>query len=138
MICSTSPAMNSQNRNWNILNWNIRGLNAESKWLVVRDKIEESSCFILCIQETKMESIDAHFLKKIAPKGSTNLLISPLGVPLGYSHRLDWVPLHWKCHLLGLLRFDCCLHIQYKLRAVVSHVSLWTVSRPRGWLPLTA
>jgi hypothetical protein len=34
-------------RTWNILNWNIRGLNAEDKQNAIRNKIEESDCSIL-------------------------------------------------------------------------------------------
>jgi hypothetical protein len=34
----------------------------------VRQKIEESCCTIICIQETKMELINASFLKKVHPK----------------------------------------------------------------------
>jgi len=41
------------NRNWNILCWNIRGINAHAKWDALRNKIDESSCAIVCIQETR-------------------------------------------------------------------------------------
>jgi exonuclease III len=43
------------NRNWNILCWNIRGLNAVEKYDVVRNKIEESGCSVICLQETKLQ-----------------------------------------------------------------------------------
>jgi hypothetical protein len=56
------------NRIWNILCWNIRGLNASSKWDVVRNKLEESACSIVCLQETKRDHFDMAFIKKLAPR----------------------------------------------------------------------
>lgn len=58
--------MNS--RSWQILCWNIRGINAVGKWDAVRDKIEESACSIVCLQETKKEHFDMAFVRKFAPK----------------------------------------------------------------------
>jgi hypothetical protein len=43
---------------WNVLCWNIRGLNAFDKWDAIRNKIEECACSIVCIQETKHEHFD--------------------------------------------------------------------------------
>lgn len=56
------------NRNWNVLCWNVRGINSEAKWDALRSKIEESDCSVLCLQETKKESFDALYLKKFAPR----------------------------------------------------------------------
>jgi hypothetical protein len=50
--------MDNQARTWNILNWNIRGLNSDDKCNAVRSKIEESSCVIYCLQETKRQIKD--------------------------------------------------------------------------------
>jgi exonuclease III len=58
----------NSNRSWNILNWNIRGLNVDDKRNVVRTKIEESACTIFCLQETKMQSFDHSLVWKMAPK----------------------------------------------------------------------
>lgn len=55
---------NQGNRNWNILNWNIRGLNADEKQRAVRAKIDESGSAIYCLQETKMQSIDHSKIRK--------------------------------------------------------------------------
>jgi len=55
-------------RNWNVLCWNIRGLNAEEKHDAVRDKIEESGCSIVCLQETKIQSFDLPLVRKFAPR----------------------------------------------------------------------
>ncbi len=45
--------MNSVMRNWNVLRWNVRGLNSDDKWLAIRNKIEESGCVVFCLQEQK-------------------------------------------------------------------------------------
>lgn len=58
--------MNS--RNWQILCWNIRGINGAGKWDAVRDKIEESACSVFCLQETKRENFDQAFVRKFAPR----------------------------------------------------------------------
>jgi len=56
------------NRNWNILCWNIRGLNASYKHDAVRNKIDQSGCSIICLQETKIQSFDLPLIRKFAPK----------------------------------------------------------------------
>jgi len=56
------------NRVWNILCWNICGINASSKWDAIRNKIEESSCSIVYLQETKREHFDISYIRKFAPK----------------------------------------------------------------------
>ena len=58
--------MNTQN--WNVLCWNIRGLNATEKHDAVRDKIEESGCSIVCLQETKLWNFDMPLIKNFAPR----------------------------------------------------------------------
>jgi exonuclease III len=58
---------NTNRRTWNILNWNVRGLNSTGKYNAIREKIEESSCSIICIQETKRATFDS-FVRKMAPK----------------------------------------------------------------------
>jgi exonuclease III len=56
------------NKSWNILNWNIRGLNTEDKRNAIRAKIEESACAVFCMQETKIQSFDHSMVRKMAPK----------------------------------------------------------------------
>jgi exonuclease III len=56
------------NHAWNVLSWNVRGINDKDKWDPLRNKIEESNANILCLQETKKESIDLHVIRKFAPK----------------------------------------------------------------------
>lgn len=56
------------NRAWNVLCWNVRGINDKDRWNAVRNKIEESNANIFCLQETKRESFDIHYIRKFAPK----------------------------------------------------------------------
>jgi exonuclease III len=53
-------------KTWNVLDWNVRGINSDKKWNSIRDKIVESRCEIVCLQETK-ESFDLQFIKKFCP-----------------------------------------------------------------------
>ena len=65
------------NRNWTILCSKIRGLNATEKHDVVRDKIEESACSIICLQETKTQVIDMPLLRKFTPRRFENFDFIP-------------------------------------------------------------
>lgn len=58
--------MNS--RPWNILCWNVRGLNDKEKWDHLRNKIQESNAHIIFLQETKRETFDLRFIRNFAPK----------------------------------------------------------------------
>ena len=64
-------------RAWNVLNWNIRGINGDDKCNAVRSKIEESNCSIYCIQETKRSHFDHSFIRKIAPKRYDKFAYAP-------------------------------------------------------------
>jgi exonuclease III len=65
------------NRSWKILNWNLRGINSEKKWLALSSKIVESGCDIICLQETKRESFDLDYIKKFCPRKFNNLNFFP-------------------------------------------------------------
>ena len=54
-------------RNWYILCWNVRGINATEKWDAVSDKIEESASSVICLHETKRENFDMAYIRKFAP-----------------------------------------------------------------------
>ena len=64
-------------RIWNILNWNIRGINAETKWLALRQKIEESAAGIICFQETKREGFDLSYVHNFCPHRFTKFEYLP-------------------------------------------------------------
>ena len=65
------------NTNWIILNWNIRGINSKDKWMAISNKIEESGCVILCLQETKKENFDASYIKNFCPKRINKFEFTP-------------------------------------------------------------
>jgi exonuclease III len=67
----------NNNRFTKVLFWNIRGINSQEKWDALRDKILESSCQVLCIQETKRENFDHFYLKKICPRNLDSFAFSP-------------------------------------------------------------
>lgn len=53
---------------WNILYWNMRGMNSDAKCLALRNKIDESNCSIVCLQETKKEFFKHSFIRKCCPQ----------------------------------------------------------------------
>jgi exonuclease III len=52
---------------WNILCWNIRGINSEKKWNAIRDRLSEHVCGVICLQETKRSHFDLSFIHKFCP-----------------------------------------------------------------------
>jgi exonuclease III len=56
-----------QTRKWKVLCWKVRGLNAREKWDAIRDKITESGCDVICLQETKRQFFDIQIIKKFCP-----------------------------------------------------------------------
>ena len=69
--------MNNNCRNWNVLCWNVRGLNSESRQRDVRRKVDESHCAIACLQETKCSSFDSRMIKSFCPKRFDSFAFSP-------------------------------------------------------------
>ena len=69
--------MDNHCRNWDVLCWNVRGLNSEARQRAVRQKIDESHCAIACLQETKCASFDSRMLKSFCPKRFDSFAFSP-------------------------------------------------------------
>jgi hypothetical protein len=46
----------------------VRGLNDPKKWTAISNKIEESACSIICLQETKRENFDSSYLRNFYPR----------------------------------------------------------------------
>jgi hypothetical protein len=59
--------MDTQNKNWKVLSWNVRGMNDSRKWAAIRNTIKESTYISFCL-ETKKSIIDSSFLKNICPR----------------------------------------------------------------------
>ena len=69
--------MNASHRNWNVLCWNVRGINDSRKWSLVRNKIDGSGANIFCLQETKRDDFDIRFIRNFAPKHFDKFELSP-------------------------------------------------------------
>lgn len=67
----------SNNRSNKILFWNIRGINSQEKWDALGDKISESACQVLCLQETKRGIFDNFYIKKFCPRNLDKFAYSP-------------------------------------------------------------
>ena len=67
----------NNNRYSKILFWNVRGINSQKKWDALREKISESACQVLCIQETKREMFDNIYIKKFFPRYLDKFAFSP-------------------------------------------------------------
>jgi hypothetical protein len=62
---------------WLVLDWNVRGLNDKDKRLAVYNKIDESNCSVICLQETKCENFDHSFIRSFCPKRFDQFAFSP-------------------------------------------------------------
>ena len=62
---------------WKVLDWNVHGLNDKDKRLLVYNKIDESQCAIICLQETKCENFDHSFIRTFYPKRFDRFVFSP-------------------------------------------------------------
>jgi hypothetical protein len=72
-------------KTWNVLNWNIRGLNVVDKRNAVRAKIEESACATFCLKKPRCRALTTHWPGKWPQNVSTNLCMCHLKVPLAVS-----------------------------------------------------
>ena len=50
------------------MNWNIRGINSQERWDDIGNKITESNCNVICLQETKTDHFDSNNLRKFYPR----------------------------------------------------------------------
>ena len=64
-------------RDCKVLCWNVRGLNSEARQLAARQKIDESGCSVVCLQETKCMHIDQLFIRKFCPRCFDNFVYVP-------------------------------------------------------------
>ena len=78
----------------------MRVLNSDKKWDSIRDKITESNCDIICLQETKKSDFDLCFIKKFCPPRFDKFEFLP---SIGASGGVITI---WKSHLFqGTLAF---------------------------------
>lgn len=79
------------NRSWNILNWNVRGINSSIRWNDLRQKIDESSCCVISLQETKRDIFDQSYIKNFCHKRFNQFAYLPSSVSSeGDHYHLEW------------------------------------------------
>lgn len=71
------PLVLMNSRAWNVLCWNVRGINDSDKWDAIRNKIEERNASIFCLQATKREVFDIQYIRKFAPRRFDKFDFSP-------------------------------------------------------------
>jgi exonuclease III len=64
-------------KHWKILDWNVRGVNSQDRWDDLSNKINESNCNILCLQETKREIFDNAYIRKFCPRRLNQFAFAP-------------------------------------------------------------
>jgi exonuclease III len=65
-------ASTQHNIDWKILSQNIRGINGTKKWNLLRNKISETNCDFICLQETKRDHFDEAYLRKFCHRKYDN------------------------------------------------------------------
>jgi exonuclease III len=73
-LCSL---MAIQHRDCKILTHNVRGINAPKKWNSLRNKIMDTKCDIVCLQEIKRGSFDCAYIRKFSPKSFDGFCFHP-------------------------------------------------------------
>lgn len=64
-------------KQWNILSWNITGINSDAKWNAIRDRLCNNNCDVLCLQETKCETFDISYLRNFCPASFDSFVFLP-------------------------------------------------------------
>lgn len=67
----------AHNKFWNVLCWNIRGMNSNEKCIALKNAIHVSGCAVICLQETKLSSCNMSFIHSICPKCFHQFLFDP-------------------------------------------------------------
>jgi hypothetical protein len=84
--------------------WNVRGLNDKAKWEPIRNKIDESNANIFCLQETKKDDFDLHFIRKFAPKKFDKFEFCP-SVGASGGILVCWASSYFSMHLIDKQQF---------------------------------
>src|SRR4051812_12956855 len=64
-------------REWKVLCWNVRGLNSTARQRAFHEKIEDSQCAVICLQETKCETINHNFIRSFCPRRFDQFVVFP-------------------------------------------------------------
>ena len=69
------------NRKWNILNWNVRGINSQSRWDDLKDKLRKAIVVLYACKKQKEMTLTKIISEISLLEDLINMLI----------------PLHWAC-----------------------------------------
>ena len=62
---------------WNVLSWNIRGLNSKKKLLALNNVIISSGCAVVYLQETKLSDVTSAFIRTCCPRQFDQFAFTP-------------------------------------------------------------
>jgi len=68
-VLQMNPNLQSGHRSFNVISWNVRGLGDSDKCNLVRNAFRDANPVIVCLQETKLCSIDFFKAATFLPKG---------------------------------------------------------------------
>lgn len=65
-------------RNCNLLNWNVRGLNDGARQDAVNELVRTTGATIVCLQETKLQMMDQNVISRtVGPKFTNSFAVLP-------------------------------------------------------------
>lgn len=112
-------------RIWNVLCWNVRGLNAVRKWDYERNKVVEANYDVVCFQKKK-ETFDTTFIRKVLPPAFDDFLFVP---SVGASGGLL---IAWKSAILiGILKMNSCFALAVEFNSKHND-SVWNLMNVYG------
>lgn len=97
-----------------ILCWNVRGHNSEARRSTVQQVLASSSCHIVCLQETKMSSIDEWLTLDVGGFRLRSFTFLPVG---GISGTRGGILILWNNDVVNL---DCITKRDFSLSATVN------------------
>ena len=65
------------NRDWIFFNWNTRGVNSQDRCDDLANKVLQSNCNVLCLQETKKVNFDSNYIRKFCPRRLNQFAFQP-------------------------------------------------------------
>jgi exonuclease III len=111
------------NRTMHIMDWNIRGFNSIERCDDLANKISQTNPSIICLQETKKESSDNTYLRKLCPRRLNQFACQP-SIGLSGGMITIWNGLLFSGTIVNQSRFQ----ITVKLQCNSSHESFYVTN----------
>lgn len=98
------------------MDWNIRGINSQDICDDLADKIKQSNCNIICLQETKREHFDSSYIRKFCPRRLKQFAYQP---SLGNSggHIIIWNGAQFNGQIISQSHFQMTIKFESYLTA---------------------